>query len=345
MALWMVRSGRRGEGDELALTRGLVGIGWPEVGDLSGVTNAEQLRDHLGPSYPDAKVTTIANWVGQIDAFQRRMAEGDLVALPLKGTPAVAFGRVTGPYRYVPDAPESMRHQRSVAWIREDVPRESIDQDILFSLGAFLTVCRIQRNDAEVRVRALLDGSPTTRGPFPADPAVEQPASDVIRQPDADLFDLSRDQIRRRIGARFSGHELPRLIGAVLEAEGMYVHVSPAGPDGGVDILAGEGEMGFDGVGLAVQVKSGGVVVDAPTLRELQGVMANFGATRGLMVSWGGYTKNARAEARRLFFQLRLWDADDVISRVEAVYDRLPQEIQAELPLRRIWTLVPDEDS
>ncbi len=123
------------------------------------------------------------------------------------------------------------------------------------------------------------------------------------------------------------------------------MHVSPAGPDGGVDILAGEGEMGFDGVGLAVQVKSGGVVVDAPTLRELQGVMANFGATRGLMVSWGGYTKNARAEARRLFFQLRLWDADDVISRVEAVYDRLPQEIQAELPLRRIWTLVPDEDS
>ncbi len=135
MALWMVRSGRHGEGDELALTRGLVGIGWPEAGDLSGVTNAEQLRDHLGTSYPDAKTTTIANWVGQIDAFQRRMAEGDLVALPLKGTPAVAFGRVTGPYRYVPDAPESMRHQRSVAWIREDVPRESIDQDILYSLG------------------------------------------------------------------------------------------------------------------------------------------------------------------------------------------------------------------
>ena len=236
-----------------------------------------------------------------------------------------------------------------MAWIREDVPRESIDQDILYSLGAFLTVCRIQRNDAEVRVRALLDDSPASPGLVHANPAVEQPASDVVRQPDADLFDLSRNQIRRRIGARFSDDELPRLIGAVLEAEGMeaegmYVHAFPAGPDGGVDILAGGGEMGFDGVGLAVQVKSGGVAVDAPTLRQLQGVMANFGAPRGLMVSWGGYTNNARAEARRLFFQLRLWDADDVVSRVEAVYDRLPQEIQAELPLRRIWSLVPDED-
>ncbi|MGY1606381.1 restriction endonuclease [Geodermatophilus sp. SYSU D00700] len=344
MALWLVRSGRHGEGDELALTSGVVGIGWAQAGDLSGVTTIERLRERLTASYPDAKASTLTNWVGQVDAFQRRIAIDDLVALPLKGTPAVAFGRVTGPYRYAPEAPESMRHQRSVSWIREDVPRESIAQDILYSLGAFLTVCRIQRNDAETRIKALLEGAVSPR---PADPApeIDQPASDVVRQPDVDLAELSRDQIRRRIGARFHGHDLSRLIGAVLQAEGMFVHVSPAGPDGGVDILAGEGDMGFDGVGLAVQVESGGIVVDASTLRELQGVMTNFGATRGLMVSWGRYTKNARAEARRLFFQLRLWDADDVIARVEAVYERLPQDIQAELPLRRMWTLVPDEDS
>jgi len=68
--------------------------------------------------------------------------------------------------------------------------------------------------------------------------------------------------------------------------------------------------MGFDGAMLAVQVKSGGCQVDAPTLRELQGVMSNFGATRGLLVSWGVFTKAARTEARRLFFQIRLWDSE-----------------------------------
>ena len=72
-------------------------------------------------------------------------------------------------------------------------------------------------------------------------------------------------------------------------------------------ILAGECGIGFDGANLAVQVKSGGAVVDAGTLRELQGVMANFGATRGQMVSWGEFTKTARAAARRLFFQIRFW--------------------------------------
>ena len=42
--------------------------------------------------------------------------------------------------------------------------------------------------------------------------------------------------------------------------------------------------------------------------------MSNFGATRGLLVSWGGFTKAARAEARRLFFQIRLWDSDALAS-------------------------------
>jgi restriction endonuclease len=62
-----------------------------------------------------------------------------------------------------------------------------------------------------------------------------------------------------------------------------------------------------------------------PTLRELQGVVGNFGAQRGLLVSWGGFTKGARTEARRLFFQIRLWDSDAVIDKLQDVYDRLPR--------------------
>ena len=117
----------------------------------------------------------------------------------------------------------------------------------------------------------------------------------------------------------------------------------PAGPDGGVDVLAGQGGMGFDGATMAVQVKSGSIVVDAPTLRELKGVMGNFGARRGLLVSWGAFTKVARQEARRLFFEIRLWDSDAVIDKLQEVYSRLPADVQAEIPLQRVWTLLPDE--
>ena len=52
-----------------------------------------------------------------------------------------------------------MRHQRSVEWISDGIPRDVIDQDLLYSLGAFLTVCQISRNDAERRIKALLDRS------------------------------------------------------------------------------------------------------------------------------------------------------------------------------------------
>jgi restriction system protein len=166
---------------------------------------------------------------------------------------------------------------------------------------------------------------------------------DEVADATVDLGEIGRDQIRRRLAERFKGHELARLIGELLKAEGFVCDISPPGPDGGVDILAGQGGMGFDGSTIAVQVKSGATVADAPTLRELKGVMGTFGAKRGLLVSWGGFTKPARQEARRLFFEIRLWDSDAVIDKLQETYDRLPADVQAEIPLQRVWALLPDE--
>jgi restriction system protein len=293
---------------------------------------------------PTAKPSALANWAGQIDAFLFRIQVGDIVALPLKSTPAVAFGRVTGGYHYAAEAVNAIRNQRSVEWITDGIPRELIDQDLLYSLGAFLTVCRISRNDAEQRIRALLAAPPAVvesgTGSFGATTAI---APEDATDRAVDLGEAGRDQIRKRLAQRFKGHDLARLVGALLKAEGFVCDVSPAGPDGGVDVLAGEGGMGFDGATMAVQVKSGSTVVDAPTLRELKGVMGNFGAKTGLLVSWGGFTKTARQEARRLFFEIRLWDSDAVIDKLEELYGRLPADVQADIPLQRIWTLLPDE--
>ena len=163
------------------------------------------------------------------------------------------------------------------------------------------------------------------------------PSDEGDKSAPVDFDRLSRDQISKRIAARFHGHELAQLVGEILRAEGFVTSVSPTGPDGGVDILAGQGSMGFDGAMLAVQVESGAQQADVPTLRELQGVMSNFDASRGLLVRWGGFTKAARVEARRLFFQIRLWDSDALVDKITELYERLPVEIQAEVPLHRIW--------
>lgn len=189
-----------------------------------------------------------------------------------------------------------MRHQRSVEWISDGTPRAVIDQD-LYSLGVFPTVWRIGRNDVERRIQALLAAPPTAvpDGARPVDSTtVIEPkeVTDVI----VDLGETGRDQIRRRLTERFKGYELARLVGELLKAEGFVCDVSPAGPDAGVDILAGQGRMGFDGATMAVQVKSGSTVVDAPTMRELKGVRGNFGAKRGC---WSAGAASLRPCARR----------------------------------------------
>jgi restriction system protein len=252
MALWLVRCGSRGEGESFALTHNVVGIGWPELGDLSAVRSLDGIKQRLIEAFPDDKPSKISNWAGQIDAFTHRIKQGDLVALPLKTAPAVAFGRVTGGYSFDPEAPDQVRHQRSVQWIREDVPRSEIDQDLLYSLGAFMTVCQIKRNNAEERIKALLAGKPTAE-----DTAQGVPGDEGDEAAPVDFDCLSRDQISKRIAARFQRHDLAQLVGEILRAEGFVTSVSPAGPDGGVDILAGQGSMGFDGAMLTVQVKSG----------------------------------------------------------------------------------------
>lgn len=72
--------------------------------------------------------------------------------------------------------------------------------------------------------------------------------------------------------------------------------------------------------------------------------MASFGADQGLLVCWGGFTQAAIKEARQHVFRIRLWDQTQVIEALMRNYEKIPAEIQAELPLKRIWVLLPKED-
>lgn len=70
---------------------------------------------------------------------------------------------------------------------------------------------------------------------------------------DTDLEELARDQIARLIEARFKGHGLTRLVEAILKAQGYTTYRSPEGADGGADILAGAGPLGFGAPRLCVE--------------------------------------------------------------------------------------------
>lgn len=335
MALWLVRCGRHGEKEVTALREGSAIIGWDELPSLAGLASREELAGLIATCYPEAGDKTRLNWVSQIWPFLNVFKPNDLVVMPLRSQPAVAVGRIgVGGYRYREDLPVGLRHHRAVDWILDPIPRAAFDQDILYSFGAAMTVCSVSRNDAERRVEAMLVGT-TVR-----DVGSLIAVSDERDASAPDIEEQARDGIRKLIARRFTGHDLTALIRALLETDGYVARQSPEGADGGIDIVAGRGPLGFDSPRLAVQVKSGDSASDIRMVRELQGVMRKFGAEHGLFVSWGGYRGTVEREVARDFFGVRLWTSDDVIAAIENAYDRLPAAIQADLPLKRVWTVV-----
>ena len=336
MTVWLVRAGRFGENESLALEQGLSVIGWDELPDLAAIQSRDEVESLLREAYPDAGDGRIRNFTTQIWAFRGRIELGDLVVLPLKTQSAIAIGKIAGPYAYRPDFPIGARHVRSTEWIKTDIPRSKFDQDLLYSLGAFLTVCQIKRNNAEERIKAILSGQ--------APPPLVQTEGEEEGAAPVDLEQYAEDDISAFISQKFKGHELTRLIDEILKAQGYHTLMSPEGPDGGIDIVAGAGAMGFDPPRLAVQVKSSDTPADLKMLHELQGALKNFGAEQGLFVSWGGFNGPVMKEARLHHFDLRLWDAGKVVDNLLRYYDQLSPEIQTDLPLKRIWIRVPESD-
>jgi restriction system protein len=338
MSVWLVRAGKFGEREQTALEKSALVIGWNELPDLSSVQDREALADVYRKLRPDASSGKVSNHVGQLWSFRSRIQPGDLAILPLKTRSAIAIGKVTGPYQYTTDLGDGVRHIRKVEWLRTDLPRTAFGQDILYSLGAFMTVCQIQRNQAEERIRAVLAGNAD-----PGAPSGEEADAEDGGERSLDIEQAAGDQILEHIQRNFSGHKLATLVDAVLKAEGYLTRVSPPGPDGGVDILAGTGPMGFGPPRLCVQVKSSPSPGDVNVLRGLQGVLQNFHAEQGLLVCWGGFKSSVIQEARQSFFTIRLWDSGDLLGMILKNHDKFPDELKAELPLKRIWALVLEE--
>ena len=336
MALWLVRAGSHGEHETRFLDEKRVYLTWDGLKtDLGSLVDRKALLTVLDTTYPGEKPKRLANWSTQIWPFAKAMQPGDWVVLPLKTKPAIYIGEITGPYVFAPDLPDPYFHYRTVKWVGEDLPRTAFAQDLLYSFGAFMTICRIQRNQAEERVKAMAKNQwkPET-------------TTKLVYEPDApvDLEQLARDQITKLVAARFKGHSLTRLVEAILAAKGYKTYRSPEGPDGGVDLLAAPAPFGFGEPRICVQVKSQDAPLDLPKLNELKGAMQGCQANQGLLVCWGGFKSSFDKQVAPHFFQVRLWDQAELINQLLENYESLDEGIRSELPLRKVWSLALDEE-
>ncbi|MBS7661350.1 restriction endonuclease [Pseudomonas lalucatii] len=346
MAVWLVRAGSAGEFEDRFIGERRVYVTWDGLDvNLASLQQREQVQAALAERYPEAKAKTLQNWSSQVWPFAQRMQVGDWLVLPLKTQPVIYIGEIVGDYRFTAEGPDPFFHWRAVKWIGEAIPRSHFAQDLLYSFGAFMTICRIQRNNAEGRLKAMAANGwqPESLQQLVKDEAT---ASDevALEQAETDLERTGKDHIVRLIERRFKGHRLTTLVAAILHAQGFSVWQSPEGADGGVDILASNGLMGFGGQNLCVEVKSGTGLIDRPTVDKLLGAMSKFNADQGLFVAWGGYRSNVQKELASSFFRLRLWNQDDLLEQLFLHYDKLDEAIKSELPLKRIWTAALPDD-
>lgn len=343
MSIWLFRAGSSGEYENKFLSDQRVYLTWDDLDqDLRGFSDRQQLVKYLMNEYEVEKLGRARNWAGQIWPIAHEMKKGDWVVLPSKIKSAIHIGEIIGDYEFDLKQGSPYYHSRAVKWFAADIPRTNFDQDLLYSFGAFMTVCRIQRNDAEQRIKAMSKNKWSSSG-VELNHNPNQPDGEDTGENLFDIEQYANDAIAKFIIRKFKGHGMARIVEAILKAKGFTTYISPEGPDKGVDILAAQGNLGFGSPRICVQVKTADTPVDRPTLDQLIGTMHNFKAEHGLLVSWSGFKGTVDKEIAAQFFNVRLWDQKAIIHELLENYERLEGDIKAEIPLRQTWMLAGTE--
>ena len=334
MTVWTIKGGSNGEHEDAFLEDGFIAIGYGLQQSIADFADRDALRLR-------ADNQTGAN---QMWRFYTEIKDGDTVALPRKRPRGlVAVGRINGPYVYQPELVGSgVPHTRSVEWQVTNVPRSHFDQDLLNSFGSLQTLSQPQAPNAEARIRQIaniyleLETAPLS-GPESGQKAALATAMDadaVDAEPAEEERDLDqeiKDRIVARLRQRYAGTQLEYLVATILKASGYHVLQTREGPDGGIDILAGKGDMGFGEPRLCIQVKGRTSPVNLQEYASLQGNINAFGAQYGLLVSLGGFTKPVHERnEQQSFFIIRLWGSDELAQRLLENYDSLPPDIRAD---------------
>ena len=336
MTAWVVRAGNRGEWEEAALSEGLVGVAFHVRRRITDFAAREDLRDTIISEFGESPARA-GSFASQLWNLAHGIQDGDMVVLPRKLPRVIAVGRIRGGYEYRDqlEAP----HVRRVEWRAREIPRSDFDQDLLYSLGGLSTVFQPRASDAEARIEQAvarhLSGVEIEKNGISAGGS-EDGAFTV------DLEEQISDRIIERIRQRFSGTRMEYLVASILRASGYNALETRQGPDGGIDVVAGQGDMGFGAPRLCVQVKSTSGPVDIAEYNRLQGNVHTYGADHGLLVSLGDFTRAVRNENERSYFQVRLWGPQDLVDKLLETYDDLPEDVRGEIPLRNRRVLIEE---
>ena len=327
---WMIRAGSRGVNMEL-FESGVVAIGFDVPKDLSKAKSLEEIKEAFRTSNPEAPKYAIGSSSGMLDKFVRVMKEGDHVITYDPSKRAYLVGTIAGPYFFTSEDPLTLPHRRKVNWESKQVSRDDLTVATRNSLGTLLTITQITE-DTWADLQSAAKG-----GDVPSPPASENPSIPAAETEQAkrSLQEQAHERLKDRV-ALLDYSDMQELLAAVLRGMGFRTTVSPTGPDRGVDVLASPDGLGLQEPRIKCEVKHRKKTqMGAPEIRSFIGGLR--AGDKGLYLSTGGFTKEARYEAERSAIPMKLLDLDDLALLIETHYSNFDAEGRALLPLTRIY--------
>lgn len=326
--VWMVRAGRDAIFIEEFRDKGRVSIGWSALGSLAGYPTREDLARGVAQKWPDWHKQAQAMATGQVWRFKSEIQTGDTVVTYDPSLRSYLIGEVTGPYTHDPASAEQ-QNVLPVRW-RGEVSRDLLSASTKNSLGAISTIFLVPAEAAGDLIRALTSQKPAEQ------PEVVAAEEELIAE---DMQAKSLEFVKDR-AAKLDWDQMQRLVAGLLRAMGYKTRISPAGPDRGKDIIASPDGLGFESPRIVVEVKHRQGAMGSQEIRSFLG--GRHKDDKGLYVSTGGFTKDARYEADRASIPLSLMDIDELVEALVENYEALDNETRQLLPLRRLyWPLLP----
>lgn len=324
MSSWMIRAGRGGIYAADWLNRELVGIGWDFGATDIASMSREQIRSGYAIKHPNDSKNKLAAAVGQIYRFAHDMEQGSTVVMYDPATRLYHIGTIAGPCKPATDIEEAT-FTRAVKW-KQTAQRDALTTSSKNSLGGIQTIFSI--SDEVVADLKSASKSETSSQP---DETEDDAADDDAR---AATYDNGIELIKDRVN-QVGWEDMERLVAGLLKAMGYCARVTPKGPDGGRDVVASPDALGLESPRIVAEVKHRKGAMGAPAVRSFIGGLR--AGDRGLYVSTGGFTKEARYEADRATIPIRLLDLDSFVRHYVEVYDKADEETRSILPLTRIW--------
>lgn len=324
----MIRAGRGGVYASDWLEHGVIGIGWDFDGADIAAMNREQIRAAYGLSHPGDSKGRVAAGVGQVYRFAHDMTTDSTVVMYDPESRLYHLGVITGPCVAVCDM-DGVTYTRDVKW-GETAPRDVLSPSSKNSLGGIQTIFAVSDEVMADLTNAARDKSVVASN----DPAIDDNDATNDEETLAATYDNGIELIKDRVN-QLDWEDMERLVAGLLKAMGYCARVMPKGPDGGRDVVASPDALGLESPRIVAEVKHRKGAMGAPAVRAFIGGLR--AGDRGLYVSTGGFTKEARYEADRANIPVRLLDLDAFVRHYVEIYDKTDDDARSILPLTRIW--------